>query len=253
MDGSIARIKVCLNGGRPQTESPGVPVTPAEAAASAAAAVAAGAEAVHVHPRGADGRESLDPAYIGATVAAVRQACPGVPVGVSTGVWITDGDADARLDAVARWGDLDDLARPDFASVNLAEPEPVTLARALRAGGIEIEAGVWSADDVTRLAEIGPAIRWLRILVEVMGAEAAGPARITADTILAALDQAGRAEPRLLHGDGVACWPLIAYAGQLGLPTRVGFEDTATGPDGGSAASNAELITRGLEVWGRSH
>ena len=66
-----------------------------------------------------------------------RQAeSPGVPVGVSTGRWITDGDADARQDAVARWGDLDDLARPDFASVNLSEPEPVTVARTLHAGGI---------------------------------------------------------------------------------------------------------------------
>jgi hypothetical protein len=92
---------------------------------------------------------------------------------------------------------------------------------------------------------------WLRILIEVMRAEAADTARIEAEAIVEALDQAGRAEPRLLHGEGVACWPLIAYAGQLGLPTRAGFEDTATGPDGRLAASNAELITQGLDVWAR--
>jgi hypothetical protein len=36
--------------------------------------------------------------------------------------------------------------------------------------------------------------------------------------------------PRRLHGEGPACWPLIAYAGTPGLPTRIGLEDTTTGP-----------------------
>jgi hypothetical protein len=75
---------------------------------------------------------------------------------------------------------------------------------------------------------------WLRILIEVMRAEAADTARIEAEAIVEALDQAGRAEPRLLHGEGVACWPLIAYAGQLGLPTRGG---SRTRPPARTAAS----------------
>lgn len=251
MNGAINRIKVCLNGERSRTECPAVPVTPDEVAASAAGAVAAGAEAVHVHPRGADGRESLEVADVGAAMAAVRRACPGVAVGVSTGLWITDGNHEARQAAVERWTGLTGPARPDFASVNLAEPEPVALAGALRAAGIEIEAGVWSVADVARLTEIGSAVSWLRLLIEVRQAGAADTARIEADAIVEALDQAGRAEPRLLHGEGVACWPLVAYAGQLGLPTRVGFEDTVTGPSGDPAASNAELIRQGLEVWAR--
>ena len=49
-----------------------MPLTPAEVAASAAAAVEAGAEAVHVHPRGADGAESLEAGDIAAAVAALR-------------------------------------------------------------------------------------------------------------------------------------------------------------------------------------
>jgi uncharacterized protein (DUF849 family) len=69
-----------------------VPITPAELARSAAAAVAAGAEALHLHPRDADGRESLAAADVGAAVAAVRAACPGTQAGVSTGLWITGGD-----------------------------------------------------------------------------------------------------------------------------------------------------------------
>ena len=42
-----------------------MPITPAELAQEAAGAVAAGAEAVHLHPRGVSGAESLAPAEAG--------------------------------------------------------------------------------------------------------------------------------------------------------------------------------------------
>src|SRR5262245_39646856 len=61
-------------------------------------------------------------ADLAAAVTAVREACPGTPVGVSTGLWITGGDPSARQSAVAAWADLPAAARPDFASVNLSEP-----------------------------------------------------------------------------------------------------------------------------------
>jgi uncharacterized protein (DUF849 family) len=102
----VGRIKVCVNGGRGREEHPGVPLTAAELAAAAAAAVAAGAEAVHMHPRDARGRESLLAADVGAAVAAVRRACPGVPVGVSTGLWISGGDVPARRAVVGGWAGL---------------------------------------------------------------------------------------------------------------------------------------------------
>jgi uncharacterized protein (DUF849 family) len=128
----IERLKVCLNGERGREDHPSVPLAPAELAASAAAAVDAGAEAVHLHPRGADGDESLLAADVGAAVRAVRQACPGTPVGVSTGLWITGGDPAARHTAVAAWADLSAAARPDFASVNLSEAGWATLCGAPR-------------------------------------------------------------------------------------------------------------------------
>ena len=117
----IRRIKACLNGGRSRGEHPALPVTPAELARSAAQAVAAGAEAVHIHPRDDGGAESLDPAHIGAAVAAVRASCPGTPVGVSTGLWITGGDVARRHATVARWAGLPADRRPAFASVNAGE------------------------------------------------------------------------------------------------------------------------------------
>jgi len=87
MAGRIHRIKACLNGSRSPAEHRAVPVTPSELAAAAAEAVTAAAEAVHLHPRAGDGAESLAAADIGAAVAVVRRACPGIPVGVSASAW----------------------------------------------------------------------------------------------------------------------------------------------------------------------
>ena len=46
----------------------------------------------------------------------------------------------------------------------------------------------------------------------------------------------------LLHGEEDACWPLVRHAGRLGLPTRIGLEDTLVLPDGTPAGDNAELV-----------
>jgi len=185
MTDRVERMKACLNGQRCRREHPGVPITPAELARSAAAAVAAGAEALHLHPRDADGRESLAAADVGAAVAAVRAACPGTPAGVSTGLWITGGDQRARQLAVAGWAGLAGLAwpaRPDFASVNVSEAGWAELARTLRGSRILTEAGVWSVADA-RAPAGSPVTGPVRILVEDTlvgpdGREAAGNAEL---------------------------------------------------------------------------
>ena len=247
-DGVIRRLKACLNGKRSQAENPAVPVTPAELARDAAAAVAAGAEAVHLHARGRDGAESVRAGDVGAAVAAVRAVCPGTPVGVSTGLWITGGDAAARHTAVAGWAGLDAAARPDFASVNVSEEGWAGVARVLAAAAIAVEAGVWTAADVPVLAAAGLPQPPLRILVEIMG-EPAPAAPRAAEAVLRALDaSAVRGLPRLLHGEGESCWPLVAQAAREGLPTRIGLEDTLAGPDGRPASGNAELVRSALEM-----
>jgi uncharacterized protein (DUF849 family) len=248
MDAQLRRIKVCLNGGRSRAEHPAVPVTPAQLAAEAAAGVAAGAEAIHLHPRGGDGAESLLAGEVGAAVGAVRRACPGIPVGVSTGLWITGGDAGARRAAVAEWTGLGMGERPDFASVNLSEPDVADLLPVLEAAGVAAEAGVWSIADARIAAAAGPPAGWLRLLVEVTGATAAGALGM-ADEILRELDELDVAAPRLLHGENETCWPLIRRSGQLGLATRIGLEDTITGPGGEPVSGNAELIRQALTIW----
>jgi uncharacterized protein (DUF849 family) len=244
----IQRMKACLNGQRGHDDHPAVPVTPAELAAAAAGAVAAGAEAVHVHPRDASGRESLLAADVGAAVTAVRQACPGVPVGVTTGLWAAGGDPAARQAAVAGWVALPAGGRPDFASVNLGEAGAAGLPAALAEAGIAAEAGVWSAADADLLAAAGPGAGWLWLMVEISGVAAAG-AVPAADAVLRRLDELGVTLPRLLHGAGESCWPLIDHAGRLGLPARIGLEDTLAGPGGGPVTGNAELVELGLAAW----
>jgi uncharacterized protein (DUF849 family) len=243
--GRIERIKVCLNGGRGRDEHPAVPVTPAELAAAAVRAVGVGAEAVHLHPRGGDGNESVRAGDVAAAVAAVRQVCGRISIGVSTGLWITDGDPGARRTAVVGWAGLPASARPDFASVNVSEADSADLVEVLHAAGIAVEAGVWSVADARAVAAISPTAGWLRVLVEVINAPAASAVAV-ADGILHQLNESGVIEPRLLHGEQATCWPLVTHAGHLGLPTRIGLEDTTVGPDGRPVSDNAELVPLAL-------
>jgi uncharacterized protein (DUF849 family) len=89
---------------------------------------------------------------------------------------------------------------------------------------------------------------WLRILVEIIKVPAGEPVA-TADEILHRVYELNATVPRLLHGERPACWPLIAHAGVLGLPTRIGLEDTTAGPDASAVSGNAELVQLVLQIW----
>ena len=178
----------------------------------------------------------------------MRRACPGTPAGVSTGRWITGGNAAARRAAVAGWAGLPPAARPDFASVNLSEPGTAGLLEALAAAAVAAGAGGWSAADARTAASVSPGTGWLRILVEIIGAPAAD-AVAAAEEILRQLDRSRVTAPRLLHGGQAACWPLVRHAGRLGLPARIGLEDTPAGPDGQPVSGNAGLVRLALAAW----
>src|SRR5438270_13093282 len=107
-------LQACLNGNRSREEHPAVPVTPSQLAADAPRALAVGASELHVHPRGPDGRDTVEPGPVVDAVRAIRAACPGVPLGVTTGLWTTGGDPERRLASVEAWEEL-----PAYASVNL--------------------------------------------------------------------------------------------------------------------------------------
>jgi uncharacterized protein (DUF849 family) len=240
----VREMKACLNGARRLGEHPDLPLTAVELGQAAVAAVAAGAEALHVHPRDRHRDESLATPDIGAAVAAVRAVALGTPVGVSTGMWIVQGDVERRRLAVSAWAQLPVHTRPDFASVNVGEPGFGELADVLEHAGIAVEAGVWLPEHADILGQ-RPVHR---VLVEIMTGPAATAVE-RATEIMRRLDEAGSTAPRLLHGEGEACWPLVSYAGRLGLPTRIGLEDTLVDERGAPARSNADLVRRALLVW----
>lgn len=232
-------VKACVNGSRSTADHPDLPVTPRQLAAAMADCVTFGAGAAHLHPRDADGRESLHPDAVAAAVAAVRHSCPDVPVGVTTGAWIVPGPDD-RLEYVRRWASLPESGRPDFASVNLYEAGWRPVADALLAAGIGVEAAVATADDPPRLAASGLAPRLTRILVEPAATDPE-VALATAEVLVAAVAPLSPLPP-LVHGVEDAAWPVLEWALDQGYDTRVGFEDTLALPDGEPAPDNATLV-----------
>lgn len=226
-------LQAALNGPFDKDLHPQLPVSAQELAGDAAACVAAGAQAIHLHPRDADGAERLDARVVDAVVAAVRDAC-GVPVGVSTGAWI-EPDLARRLALLAGWG------APDYASVNLSEEGAAEVMRTLLDAGIGIEAGVWSVEDAERLAAWGLGDLVTRVLIEPVDVSA-GDAVALVDEIHATLDRLGLSAPRLQHGDGEATWVLLRDAIRRGIDTRIGLEDTVDGPNGARADGNEALV-----------
>jgi uncharacterized protein (DUF849 family) len=235
-------IQACLNGSRRTHEHPAIPYTPAQIAAEAAAVWRAGAGAVHVHPRRTDGAESLSAPEVAAVCNAVRRACPGLPVGVTTAAWI-EPDVERRVDAIAAWTVL-----PDFASVNLGEPGAVDVIDLLNVRGIGVEAGVWTLADARLVVSEGLDAACLRVLVEVDAEPAPNDAVALAAAIDFVLDDGLAQAPRLHHGGAVATWGVLEAAMDRGHDVRIGLEDTLTWPDGRLVPDNAALVSRLAEL-----
>ena len=231
-------IQAALNGTRTRAEHRAIPITAAEQATEAHASVAAGATAIHVHVRDDQGNETLAPDSVGATLTSIRAACPGVPVGISTGAWIIP-DLRRRLAMMRSWEVL-----PDFASVNLHEAGAPQVIQFLLDKGVGVEAGIWNAPAARTLIDSGLADHCLRILLEP--AEASCNARANLVQIEAMLS--GTTPPRLLHGMGRFTWLLVELAARRRYDTRTGFEDTLRLPDGSIAESNAALIAAARRI-----
>jgi len=234
-------VKACINGARTPDQHPNLPVTPEQLAAEALAAHGAGAKAVHMHPKTADGVDSLPPQHVDAAVDAVRHAVPGLPLGVTTGFWALP-DADARLRAVDGWTVL-----PDFASVNWHEPGSEDLARALLSRGLGVEVGIFHAEAAESWAASEIARHCMRVMIELQ----ADADIATADDLLSQVLAVGSPAPVLLHGLDESCWPLLQHAGARGLQTRIGMEDTLRLPDGSAASDNAALVSAAVQLLSR--
>jgi uncharacterized protein (DUF849 family) len=237
-------VQACINGARPRDFHPKLPLDAQAMASDAAACVAAGAGELHIHPRGADGRESLG--AVDATVLAVRLICPGTLVGVSTGAWIEDDVARTRA-AIAGWREL-----PDYASVNLSEADAPAVMELLRQRGVGVEAGLATTVDAERFVALADHNRVLRILIEIDIQDL--PAGLDeARGIGAVLERAEMRRPILLHGVDATVWSFVELAHQKRWSTRVGLEDGGTLADGTVAKDNAEIVAAAAAVFRSTH
>jgi uncharacterized protein (DUF849 family) len=229
-------LQAALNGDR---EHPAAPRTPEELAAEARAAVDAGAVSLHLHPYDGDGRETLAATPCAAALRAVRAACPGVPISLSTSASI-EPDPDRRLALVATWTEL-----PDLVTANQGEEGMLVLCESLLARGVGIEAGLLSLDDARAFVASGIDRRCARAMVEPSDPDPL-EAVARAEAIERALADGGVGLEQVHHGDGIASWSVNRRALARGHGIRTGLEDTAVLPDGREASGNGELVAAAL-------
>lgn len=228
-------LQACLNGGRTRDFHPAVPFSADELALDARTVVAAGAQQIHLHVRGTDGRESLHPDDVARTLAALRSAVPGVPLGLSTGWWIPPKGR-ARQQHIRAW-----QALPDYVSINLIEEDSAEVIDLALSRGIGVEAGIWSVADAGKFVAHPDAHRCLRVLIEINEQDLAA-AMEACRGITALLDGAGIGLPRLLHGLDATMWDFYRETLARGLDARIGLEDGKHLPSGAVADGNAALI-----------
>jgi uncharacterized protein (DUF849 family) len=228
-------IKACLNGSRRPDEHDALPLSPSALASDAHECRQAGAGAVHIHPRGMGGRETLEPDACAAAIEAIRDQCPGLPIGLTTGLWIV-GNSARRQALIKSWTVL-----PDFCSVNVAEPGAEELADLLLNKGIAVEAGLSSIADARLFVASPFRERCLRVLIEIEPGGPDEPVK-SAAAISRILDAGGVGGPRLQHGLGACAWPVLRDALARGYDVRIGLEDTLIQRDNSRATGNADLV-----------
>jgi uncharacterized protein (DUF849 family) len=234
-------LQAALNGDR---EHPAAPRTPEGLAAEARGAVEAGARSVHLHPYDDQGRQTLQAGPCAAALRAVRAACPGVPVSLSTSAAI-EPDPERRLALVAAWTDL-----PDLVTANQGEEGILGLCELLAARGIGIEAGLLSLEDARAFVGSGIAPRCARAMVEPLDPDPRD-AVAHAEAIERALAEGGVRLEQVHHGNGIASWAVNRRAIERGHGIRTGLEDTPVLPDGRVASGNGELVAAAASLLAR--
>ena len=212
-----------------------MPHTPEELAREGRDAVDAGARVLHLHAYDDSGRETFAAEPSAAALRAVREACPGIPLSLSTSAEI-ESDPARRLELIGGWTEL-----PELVTANQGEPGIVELCEHLIERGVGIEAGLLELSDAKAFVASGLADRCVRVLLEPLDADPNVAVQHAAvmETVLA---EAGIGLEQVHHGDGVATWSVMERAVPRGHGIRVGLEDATVLPDGGRPAGNGELV-----------
>lgn len=231
-------VQAALNGNR---DHPAAPRTPQELAREARAAVDAGARSLHLHAYDQHGQETLAAKPCAAALQAVRAACPGVPLSLTTSASI-EPNPDTRKALIAAWTEL-----PDLVSANMGEAGILELCALLTQRGIGIEAGLLSLDDARVFVASGIASRCVRALVEPLNLEPKD-ALALAEAIEQTLADGAVKLEQVHHGDGIASWAVNQRALARGHGIRTGLEDTPVLPNGRIASGNGELVAAAMAL-----
>jgi uncharacterized protein (DUF849 family) len=213
-----------------KADCPQLPTTPEELAATAAECEAAGAAMIHIHVRDAEHRPTLDQGLLREWVAAVRSSSSLV-VQLSTGGSVHD-PLEERLKV------LD--AEPDSCSLTMGTTN--------------------FGDDEFELFDLGQ-VHSLGRLLATYGPPAGGKAHV--DFVMGVPGGMPGTAPALVAGvaalpPGVTSWSAtgigrstlaVAMASlSMGGHLRVGMEDVLTISRGVPVESNAQLVTRAVEL-----
>jgi uncharacterized protein (DUF849 family) len=238
-----------------------VPVTPAQMAAAARDAYNAGASAMHVHLRrqedGAGHLPSWDPDVAEAVVNAIREACPGVIINLTTGV--IGNDLAGPLACIRR-------VRPEIAACNAGSlnylkikedgswawppmvfDNPVDKVRQFL--DVMAECGThpeFECFDVGIVRSVGmfQKARMFTGVPEVnfvMGVASGMPCDANLLALLPGYAPPGAIWQTTLIGR-TEIWPVHQKTADLGGMLRTGLEDTFYLPDGERATGNGALI-----------
>jgi 3-keto-5-aminohexanoate cleavage enzyme len=238
-----------------------VPVTPAQMAAAARDAYNAGASAMHVHLRrqedGAGHLPSWDPDVAETVVNAIREACPGVIINLTTGV--IGNDLAGPLACIRR-------VRPEIAACNAGSlnylkiredgswawppmvfDNPVDKVRQFL--DVMAECGThpeFECFDVGIVRSVGmfQKARMFSGVPEVnfvMGVASGMPCDANLLALLPGYAPPGAIWQTTLIGRA-EIWPVHQKTADLGGMLRTGLEDTFYLPDGERATGNGALI-----------
>ena len=241
-----------------------VPVTPAQMAAEARDAFNAGASVMHVHVRnqedGMGHLPSWDPEVMAAVVDAIREACPGVIINLTTGV--VGKDISGPLACIRR-------VKPEIAACNAGSLNYLKIK----------EDGQWAWPPMVFDNPVSKVQQFLDVMAECgthpeFECFDVGIVRSVGMYIKAGMlkPEMGRAEYNLVMGvaSGMPCdadllallpqwmapnsvwqatligraeiWPVHQKTAELGGMLRTGLEDTFYLPNGERASGNGALI-----------
>jgi len=252
-----AIITVAITGALPRkADNPAVPVTPAEQIESTHEAFEAGASLVHIHVRNPDESPSSDPALFAQVQEGVRKHCPGMIVQFSTG-----GRGREQSARGAMLGLKPDMASLATGSVNFPNsiyenpPDFVEgLAKTMLDNDIkpEIEvfdlAMLYNAANLVKkgLLKSPPHVQF------VLGIANALPVRRSVfDFLRSELAEVLPGATWVAAGTGRFQFEVNQWCLEAGGHCRTGLEDNLRFDPTRLAASNAELVTKIVDVCDR--